>query len=259
MIHYHGGPFSNAEAAVAVWSRRHAMVSFARTEQITIAANVAQSFALDNGAFSVWRRGEIPHWKRYYDWVSHWLVHPGCDFAIIPDVINGSEAENDRLVKDWPFDSALGVPVWHMHESLVRLRRLIRHWPRVAIGSSGKFSTPGTSSWWWRMSDIMRVCCRTDGRPRTKLHGLRMLNPALFCRLPLASADSTNVARNVQLDSRWRGTYLPRSKRVRGIILVDRIEAFNSTPTWHGSPSCEDGPSARAGGPPTGLHPLVRR
>ena len=59
-----------------------------------------------------------------------------------------------------------------------------------------------------------------------------MLNPELFRRLPLASADSTNVSRNVQLDSKWIGPYVPSSKRVRGLVLVDRIEAHNAAPNW---------------------------
>jgi hypothetical protein len=53
------------------------------------------------------------------------------------------------------------------------------------------------------MKSAMRVCCDASGMPRTRLHGLRMLNPELFSQLPLSSADSTNVARNVQLDRKW--------------------------------------------------------
>jgi hypothetical protein len=32
------------------------MISFARPEQIRLASGICQSFCLDNGAFSVWRR-----------------------------------------------------------------------------------------------------------------------------------------------------------------------------------------------------------
>ena len=56
MVHYHGGPFSDPVTAVVVWRGRHAMISFARPEQIKMAADVCQSFCLDNGAYSVWRR-----------------------------------------------------------------------------------------------------------------------------------------------------------------------------------------------------------
>ena len=50
MIHYHGGPITPLEAALACWQGRHAMISFAASDQITLAAEVCQSFTLDNGA-----------------------------------------------------------------------------------------------------------------------------------------------------------------------------------------------------------------
>lgn len=65
-------------------------------------------------------------------------------------------------------------------------------------------------------------------RPICKLHGLRMLNPVIFSKLPLASADSTNVARNIGIDGAWRGTYQPHSKETRALVLTERIEAHNS-------------------------------
>ena len=167
-------------------------------------------------------------------WVDRWIRHPGCDFAVVPDHIEGTEDQNDELLEEWPFERWQGCVVWHMHESLKRLRRLTREWPRVAIGSSRAYSIPGTNDWWERMGKAMHVCCDDSGRPRTRLHGLRMLNPALFSRLPLSSADSTNVARNVQLDNKWSGTYTPRSKQVRGLVLVDRIESDNAAPNWCG-------------------------
>jgi hypothetical protein len=232
MIHYHGGPFSDPLTAVVVWRGRHAMISFARPEQIKTAAEVCQSFCLDNGAFTLWKRGTKRDFAAYYAWVDRWIRHPGCDFAVVPDCIQGTEEENDELLASWPFERWHGCPVWHLHESLRRLRRLTKVWPRVAIGSSGAFSTPGAPEWWNRMQGAMRVCCDPSGVPRTRLHGLRMLNPELFCKLPLASADSTNISRNVQLDRKWIGPYTPSSKRVRGLVLVDRIESHNAAANW---------------------------
>jgi len=88
---------------------------FRPNEQIGIAAEYASSFALDNGAFSLWSAGQRrPAWDSYYRWVEAWRNHPGFDFAIIPDVIDGSEEENDDLLAEWPFFD--GVPVYHLHE-----------------------------------------------------------------------------------------------------------------------------------------------
>jgi hypothetical protein len=78
----------------------------------------------------------------------------------------------------------------------------------------------------------MRVVCDEDGRPMTRLHGLRMLDPAVFTRLPFASADSTNIGRNVGIDQAWRGAYTPPTKEARAQILRARIEAHNAPATW---------------------------
>jgi hypothetical protein len=232
LIHYHGTPITPDADAARILAGRHALVSFARPDQIGIVSDVCQSFALDNGAYSAWKRGHQPDWAAYYTWVAEWSTHPGFDFALIPDVIDGDEGANDELLADWPFADIASVPVWHLHESLDRLDRLDRSWNRVALGSSGAYSSPGTDLWWDRMRDVMEVVCYDNGRPRVKLHGLRMMDPGIFSRLPLSSADSTSVARNIGLDSRWRGTYTPASKAARGIVLAERIERHQSAAAW---------------------------
>ena len=78
----------------------------------------------------------------------------------------------------------------------------------------------------------MNAITGSDGLPLTKLHGLRMLNPKIFTRLPLSSADSTNIARNIGIDSAWRGTYLPPSKDVRALVMRERIESSHSARYW---------------------------
>ena len=72
------------------------------------------------------------------------------------------------------------------------------------------------------------------GRPLCRLHGLRMLSVEIYRHLPLSSADSTNVARNIGLDGRWRGAYQPSNKAMRAAILTQRIESHNSASEWTG-------------------------
>jgi hypothetical protein len=233
MIHYHGGPITPAEAAVAAWTGRHGMVSFAHQQSLDVALEVCQSLVLDNGAFSAWCAGKpIIDWNPFYDWCAPLLRHPAVDWCLIPDVIDGDEKANDALLAEWPHDRALGVPVWHMHEGVERLARLASDWPRVALGSSGEYAVVGDAKWWRRMNEAMDAVCDEDGRPLTKLHGLRMLDPEVFSRLPFASADSTNVARNIGIDSAWRGTYPPASKAWRAQVMCSRIEAKQSAPRW---------------------------
>lgn len=237
MIHYHGTPITPNSAAVAALSGCHAFVSFARPDQLGIAIDVCQSFAIDNGAFSSWKSGKpIMEWGRYYCWIAELQRYPGFDFAVIPDVIEGSEEDNDKLLDEWPWRCgraiSVGSPVWHMHESTGRLMRLASEWPRVCIGSSGQYATVGDARWWMRMGEAMNAVCDRNGNPICKLHGLRMLNTEVFTKLPLSSADSTNIARNIGIDSRWKGTYAPVSKDCRATILRCRIEASQSTTFW---------------------------
>lgn len=236
MIHYHGLPITPATAALRAISGGHAFVSFRHPDQLTLALEAASSFAVDNGAFSAWRSGQpITDWSQFYEWVGELHRYPAFDFAVIPDVIDGSEADNDALLDEWPWAKTaphVGAPVWHMHESFERLDRMVSDWPRICIGSSGEYAQIGTPKWWTRMAEAMDVICDRDGRPCAKVHGLRMLNPEIYTKFPFASADSTNVGRNVGLDSHWRGTYTPPTKEARAALMRERIESNQSPMFW---------------------------
>ncbi len=232
MIHYHGLPITPASAAAKVLAGRHAFVSYLTPLQLEIAIDVCQSFAVDNGAFSAWKSGREMNWPDYFEWVESIKRLPNFDFAVIPDVIDGDEIANNELLDAWPHEPWLSAPVWHMHESIQRLQTLARNWPRVCIGSSGQVATVGDSNWWHRMGEAMNAICDDKGRPICKLHGLRMLNPEVFRHLPLTSADSTNIAQNIGIDSAWRGTYMPPDKDWRAMIMAERIEANNGASCW---------------------------
>jgi len=233
VIHYHGTPIGGPhDRAAESLIGRHAFVSFAAPSQLEIVVSVCQSFAVDNGAFSAWRSGGvITDWQPYYDWVAEIRSEPTFDWALIPDVIDGDEKSQDALVEQFPYPS-VGVPVWHMNESIPRLTELCKDWPRVAIGSTGAYQDPGTPQWWGRVAEAMLAVC-VDGQPSCKLHGLRMLDPAIFTHLPLSSADSTSAAFNSHVDAAWKGTYEP-PKPWRTRVLMARIEANNSARKWLG-------------------------
>lgn len=232
MIHYHGTPITPEDACAVILAGRHAMVSFANRQQIFTVSEICQSFSLDNGAFSAWRSGNpIVDWAEYYEWVALWKKHPGFDFALIPDIIDGTEDANNGLIAQWPHGTNVGCPIWHLHESLQKLTRLCEFWPRVALGSSGECAVIGTDRWMNRMCEAMNAVC-PYGYPTAKMHGLRMLDPEVFSKFPFSSADSTNVARNIGIDSKWRGTYTPQSKTARGMVLAGRIEAQQSSSRW---------------------------
>lgn len=234
MIRYHGTPITPDVAALAVLKSGHAMVSFANRQQEELAFEVAQGVALDNGAFTLWKSGERVDVVAYEAWVRHWMRHPAFEWAIIPDIIDGSEDENDELIRTWVLPDAISVPVWHMHESLGKLGWLVGDYPRVAIGSSGQFAKIGTKRWWARMAEAMAVACDSDGMPRCKLHGLRQMDPRIFSVVPYHGTDSSTAGRNVGLDSRWTGPYVPSSKAVRGLVIRDRFESHAASYRWPG-------------------------
>ena len=231
MIHYHGTPIGGArQDAARFLAGRHALVPFPRQDDMGIVAEACQSFVFDNGAFSAWKRGLQLDFDGYIRWVDDWHKHPGFDWALIPDVIDGDEDANDALLEMWPQHLA-GVPVWHLHESLERLQRMAGTYRIVALGSSGQWSSPGTGAWWKRMGAALDAICDDQGRPACKLHGLRMLDPAVFQMLPLSSADSTNAAVNGGSVSRF-GMYVPPTAGQRAQVIADRIESHNSAAVW---------------------------
>ncbi len=236
MIHYHGTPSGGTRVdAVRFLSGRHALIPFFRHDDLPIAMEVCQSFVLDNSAFSLWKKGGDVPFAEYHKWVQGMAGHPGLDWCLIPDKIDGDEEHNAQLVTAWLREGSdvQSVPVWHLHESLEYLAYLVGRFQTVALGSSGAYAAPGTAGWWRRMEQVMAVCCNSIGRPRCKLHGLRMLDTQIFTRLPLSSADSTNAAVNGGSVSRF-GSYPPPTAGQRAEVIANRIETFQSAQVWAG-------------------------
>jgi hypothetical protein len=242
MIHYHGLPITPGTAALAAIKRGHAFVSYAHKDQLGIAIDNCQTFAIDNGAFSAWTSGKpITDWTPFLEWAEEISYLPHCDFIVIPDQIDGCLNDQTALIGKFlqHFGSRgtrVGCPVYHLHEPLEHAGYLSRAWPRVSIGSSGDYAQIGTPKWWNRMNQVMKAMCDERGRPNCKIHGLRMLDPEIFTRFPFSSADSTNIGRNIGIDSKWKGTYLPPNKDVRALVMREKIESFNSANTWDSQP-----------------------
>jgi hypothetical protein len=238
MIHYHGTRIAcSDDQAARILKGRHAFVSYADTSQLSIVEEVCQSYALDNGAYSFFNSGKPVDWDGYYRFLDD-VYGPSTDFAIIPDVIGGSEKEQDDLMQQWPFAGKKinGVPVWHSDESIMRLEMLADKFPLVCLGS-GPGLRPDTPEWWNRMNQVFDVLTDKEGKPKVRIHLLKGLKPHIFSRLPLTSADSTMVGRHTDdNDTNWSGRYKPLSIFSRAMVLIDRIETFNSPKRWKRAP-----------------------
>jgi hypothetical protein len=225
--------------AFAAVNAGHGLVSFAYPDRLPAAVELCQSFALDNGAYSIWKSGRKISWDAFYELVDKTHRLPNFDFAVIPDKIDGDEKDNDRLVEEWPWRSGrsigVGAPVWHPHESIDRLERLAAGWPRLCIGGSADFRI-GSQAWWTRVAEAMDVICDPDGVPFVKIHGLRLLDHQIVRRIPLSSADSTNISRNIKFDTKWTGRYRPLSPETRAKVLRERIESVQPPAVWERKP-----------------------
>ena len=199
IIHYHGTPIwgDRSEVLRIAVKDGGAFISYARPDQIKQCMAHADSIAIDNGAFSAWKRGLKIDWTDFYKWLMQYNFHEKMKFFVIPDVINGGEEDNDTLINCVPSmfrDKA--VPVWHLHESIDRLIRLCDSSEKVCFGSSGQYAAIRTKLWHDRMTIAFSEMYIKRGY-RTKVHGLRMLDGRVLGMYPLDTADSTNLACNV--------------------------------------------------------------
>jgi hypothetical protein len=224
-LHYHGLPITPVDVLLRLAGRCFC-VSFAAKSQVKTAHQIGQAVMLDNGAFSLWRAGKATDWPGYYRWADEWLDYP-TTWAVIPDVIEGTDEENDALVRAWPFGDR-GAPVWHMHEPVDRLLRLCDGFARVCFGSSGQYATVGNAPWRRRAGEAFGALSKRHAR-LPWIHMLRGLALAgdVF---PFASMDSTNVARN-HAGNRTRNT---AAKDARA--MAEQIDALQCPARWERRP-----------------------
>lgn len=216
-IHAHGTPIT-PRARLLELAGCHFCVSFAAPEQVEVCHKIGQSVMLDNGAFTFWNRGTEMGpgwWDRYYEWCEPWL-DIRTTWAVIPDVIDGTEEENDRLLAEWHLTRLpRGAPVWHLNESIERLVRLSVGYQRICLGSSGEYRDVGSPAWHRRMEQVFNAVC-VDGVPRCDVH---MLRGMAQCSgpYPFTSVDSSDIAQNhhrpqndvVSMARRWDSIQCP--------------------------------------------------
>ena len=221
MIHYHGTPIT-PRSILREMGGRNFCVSYHRREDIKIVHEIGQSVMLDNGAFTMWKKGVEVDWVKYYTWCDKWLAFH-TTWAVIPDIIDGAEEDNDRLIDEWPHGQT-GAPVWHLHESLDRLKRLCDNWSKVCFGSSGMYSEPGSEPWSRRIAQAFDAIAPT-GRVPTWIHMLRGMRFA-GSEYPFASADSAHVARNHHRDG-------------GATMLANHWDPKQCPAEWHGNTNME--------------------
>jgi hypothetical protein len=234
MLHYHGTPIT-PRAKLLELAGRNFCVSFAEPRDLEVCHEIGQSVMLDNGAYSFWKAGAGDvDLTAYANWAYPWLAHR-TTWCVIPDKIDGTEADNDRLLREWEVltsDSRILLeqcaPVWHMHESIRRLRELAVLYPRICLGSSGDYAKIGDERWHRRMCEAMDALCG-DGPAPCWLHMLRGLSLA-GSDYPFASADSTSIAQNHAGNNTRRTA--PKDPR----RMADDLDGRQCAPRWRHIP-----------------------
>jgi len=215
MIFYHGSYLGGATHIITpFFTGRNFLISMEYPRFSEYVKNQSSGFILDNGAFTLWKKGfgDVDVYK-YIDFVKSFDSCDNYDYSFIPDKIDGTEKQNDDYIEKWLnlYGDFKSVPVWHYHESFDRLRLLLASFDMVALGSSGEYATINSVDWKNRTNKIFEVYRNMNCL--TKLHGLRVLNPKIFTQYEYFSGDSSNLGRN-------NGSYMKRHG------LKDRYEAM---------------------------------
>lgn len=221
MIHYHGTPITPL-SELQKMAGRNFCVSYMYPGQVNRCHEIGQSVMLDNGAFTAWTKNLAVSWYDYYKWCEGWLDYH-TTWAIIPDIIDGSEEQNNTMIIQWPHGDR-GAPVWHLHESIDRLKFLCDHFSRVCFGSSGQYSEPGADGWNRRMCEAFDAIAPNGTVPvwTHMLRGLKFSGESF----PFASVDSAHIARNHHRDG--------------GVeVMVDTWDAKQCPARWAGCKQME--------------------
>ena len=217
MIHYHGTPLT-PHSELHKMAGKHFCVSFEEPRDIEWCIQHGQSVILDNGAFSAFTKGKTVDFKAYEEWLEPYLYPP--NWAIIPDVIDGSVEEQKLLLRSFRhLPQKLVAPVWHMNLSIDWLLELADSYDRFCFGSSGAFWQVGSDSWCRRADEAWNAL--TLRGHKSWVHMLRGLSLS-GDKYPFASADSTNVARN----------FKNKGAEVCPERMARRIDAVQCPLTW---------------------------
>jgi hypothetical protein len=229
MIHYHGAPVpGDSNAQIKFFRQRDCLLSYANRKKCSpeLLFSFCRTFVLDNGSYTFWKNDVETDWDGFYDWVKYWMHHPRFAWYLIPDVIGGTDEENDSLVENCKLENH-GVPVFHIGESLGRISKFLdQGFKRMAIGS-----TPGyelkSSNFWNEMRKLFELIC-VEGSPKMKIHGLRMLDPEIVQAFPFSSCDSADAAMEGIFDYKWNHRYFPLTQAGRAAMVADYLERSQS-------------------------------
>ena len=150
----------------------------------------ATGYCLDSGAFTAWKQGRRIDIDRLTAWYER---HDTADFKLTLDVIGGTEAQQRENLHILERNGQDVVPVFHgpRLESWRWFDELCERYPLVAIGSVVPNNTsPQVTHWLQQLFN--RICDPKTGKPRVRVHGLRMC--IRMAEFPFDSVDGATWA-----------------------------------------------------------------
>lgn len=231
-VYFVGGGGSDAATFAEQMDGKRALFSFVKCRSTEIPSTLA-GYCLDSGAFTAWKQGHRIDIDRLLAWYER---HDTADFKFTLDVIGGTEAQQKENLQIFDRAGQDVVPVFHGPglESWRFFDELCERYPLVGIGSVVASNTSPLVTHW--LNQIFnRVVDKETGRPRVRLHGLRMC-----CRMleyPFDSVDGSawaTAAKNGRMPVNYgtRQTYAP-PHRTRRELQNEWIEA------WTNAPKCQ--------------------
>lgn len=224
MIKYHGTPMTPKSVFMEAMVNKNVLISYAVKRNLKEAISICDNIILDNGAYTFWNRKVNVDWNKYYNWINK--HYKDISYFIIPDIIDGTEIENDLLIESFELEYSKlkdkAMPVWHIAESIDRLIMLSKKYNYIAFGSSGEYKKVGTNKWHTRMKEVMNIICDKNGYPPFKIHMLRCLDIRVFVHYPFYSGDSTNVCQN------YKKYNTPKEVNNGYRYLINKIESKDS-------------------------------
>tara|TARA_R110000823_G_scaffold295274_1_gene414320 strand:- start:285 stop:1034 length:750 start_codon:yes stop_codon:yes gene_type:complete len=207
-------------------------VSYMHPEQLNETIELVgdnEVLILDNGAFTAWKKGitlDDAWWDGFYAWANAAMDKCPQAVCVIPDVINGNEADNLQLIADAIKGNKIKYPeramaIWHMNESFEQLEKLFRIFNFIGFGSCGEVditkNKPG-SAYIAKIKQAWAFMAYWENKyniDKPWIHMMRGLG--VLHKIGFDSADSCNIAMN-----HWRN----KNNVVHHVAqFADRLEA----------------------------------
>lgn len=200
---YIGTPVTPIDVLYTIAGNAFCLTYYYRDKwSLPVMEGLADQIMIDWGGYPAWKAGldlNEEYRNGYYSWLDPVLDRP-TTWAVIPDIIGAPSQINDSLLKEWPHGKERGWPVYHLDAQMMqhpdRMLRLLDDYGHACIGWAEK-DLPILGEDHTRCMDrLWNAIRKRHGNRTPPVHHFRGTQLTTGGDWPLASVDSTDVARN---------------------------------------------------------------